>query len=120
MSPAVAMTAKTATVLKGSLSPSGCISVARAAPAKPIATTKAGYITANHQPQRSRTCRRLTFKVKMIHRLTNTTTNRAIDLAHAVELRDELDGRGQHPGYELDNEERDPKIEALDPTSKAE
>jgi hypothetical protein len=43
-----------------------------------------------------------------------------IDLAHAVELRDELDGRGQHPGYELDDEKRDPKIEELDPTSKAE
>ena len=43
-----------------------------------------------------------------------------IELAHAVELRDELDGEVQHPGYALDNEERDPQIEALDPTSKAE
>jgi len=78
--------------------------------------------SAREAPQQDRAVRRS----KLHHSPTDNFSRSlelfdvGIELAHAVELRDELDGKVQHPGYALDNEERDPQIEALDPASKAE
>jgi hypothetical protein len=57
-----AMTAMTAMVFKGSLCPSGCVSVKKP---RPTATMMERYIAAIHQPVRSRSCRRLTLSARL-------------------------------------------------------
>jgi hypothetical protein len=71
-----AMMAMMAMVFRGSLYPSGCMSVKKP---RPTATMTERYIVAIHQPVRSQSCRRLTLRARLTHRLASVTAKMAID-----------------------------------------